>query len=84
MVDTPLPDPSTPPWEVSASQALDGPCIIVFRPHGKLKCETQFYGPYADYLAAYDALDTVPALGINGAGPEYAGCKYISGLRPTH
>lgn len=83
MVDIPLPDPSTPPWEVSTSQALDGPCIIIYRPHGKLMCETQYYGPYEDFDAAYDALDTLPAIGINTDEPDYPGVKHIEGLRPA-
>lgn len=38
--------------------------IIVFKQHGALNIETQYFGPYADYMAAEDALTdgTVPLL----------------------
>jgi hypothetical protein len=38
--------------------------IIVFKQHGALNCEQVFYGPFADYMAAENALSdgTVPCL----------------------
>jgi hypothetical protein len=30
--------------------------IIVFKQHGALHCETQYFGPYADFDTAYDAM----------------------------
>jgi len=36
--------------------------IIVMKQHGALKIDTQFFGPYATFDEAYDALGTVPTL----------------------
>lgn len=74
-------DPSTPPWDITPADALDGPCIIIYRPHGKMQCETQYYGPFDHFDLAYDALDTLPAIGINTVDAHYPGCKFIQPLR---
>lgn len=75
-------DRETPPWEAGADPSdLDGPCIIVFRPHGALKCEVQFYGPFDDFDLAYDEMERLPALGINTAHQGASGEKWIAGLK---
>jgi hypothetical protein len=75
-------DRETPPWETGAPASdLDGPCILVFRPHGALKCEVQFYGPFADFDAAYEAMDLLPALGVDTNPDRVSGEKWIAGLK---
>lgn len=75
-------DRETPPWEPGAAAAdLDGPCIIIFRPHGRLKCEAQHFGPFADFDEAYEALERLPAIGEPGPLTGYTGEKWIAGLK---
>lgn len=53
--------------------------IVVFRPNGKLNCETQYFGPFT-FDDAYEYLDTkLPAIGICPEG-ENAGVKFIQEL----
>ena len=46
-------------------------CIVVFKQHGALNCETQHFGPFADYEDAMEALTDgrVPLLYGQGGRP---------------
>lgn len=72
---------NTPPWSgATAVDDFDGPCIIIYRPHGKLALETEYVGPFPDFHEAYEAMGKMPAL-----GPQLAdglpGVKWIAPLR---
>lgn len=53
--------------------------IVIFRLHGQLQMETQYFGPFEDFDSAYEYLCALPALGICPEGQE-SGCKYIKEL----
>jgi hypothetical protein len=66
--------------------ASEGPWIVIYRPHNVLNCDTRYIGPFADYLAAEDALCALGALGPHipeGVTPN-PGVKFIQPLeRPA-
>lgn len=70
--------------------------IIVFKQHGALNCETEYYGPFADYMDAEEALvdGRVPLLygqggrewpeDINSYADSYrSGHRFINELIPS-
>ena len=66
---------STPPWdEVQPRPDHPGPFAVMHRPHGRLNIETHFYGPFDSFDEAYDAMDSIPALGF---AVELPGVKWI-------
>jgi hypothetical protein len=71
----------TPPWSGGTKvDDFDGPCIIIYRPHGRLTLETAYIGPFDDYHAAYEALGQLPALGPDLSDSQ-PGEKWIAPLR---
>lgn len=54
--------------------------IVVYRAHGDLMCETQYYGPFACFDDAYEFLCALPALGANNTGQQH-GVKDIHVMR---
>ncbi len=61
--------------------------ILIYRPHGKLILETEYFGPFKEYMDAEDALGLLPPIGYQFTQREHdhPGCKYIQQLKEfTH
>ena len=56
--------------------------IVVYRPHNELNLDTTYYGPFATWPEADDALCSLPALGIHVPGEDIdnPGVKFIQEL----
>lgn len=53
--------------------------IVVFKSHTMLNCETQYFGPYTDYLEAEDKLCTLDTQ-QDQATEHSTAVKYIATL----
>lgn len=53
--------------------------IVVFKQHGALNCEQQYYGPFTDYMDAEDALSDGRVPLLYGQG----GREWPEDERPT-
>lgn len=56
--------------------------IVIYRPHNELHCDTQHYGPFDSWGAAYDKLCSLPAIGSFDESHIIAntGVKYVEEL----
>jgi hypothetical protein len=55
--------------------------IVVYRPHGRLMIETEFFGPFSAWIEAEDFADTLPALGYHDTDSiGNKGVKYVQEL----
>lgn len=55
--------------------------VVVYRPHDRLHCDTQYFGPFPLFWDAEDFLASLPVLGIDFNG-DMPGVKYIQELTP--
>ncbi len=57
--------------------------IVVYRPHGRLLIETEYFGPFDAWIDADDFLCALPALGLYDAEGDVLGTKGVKYIAPV-